>query len=64
MVYRNLFVAVSSVLLGYAITYEVFSIIYDTDIFTWPTENKIGYVAVGYVITSNIRKNLNNILFN
>jgi hypothetical protein len=63
MFYRSLFVAISSVLLGYAITYEVFTLVYGTNIFTWYTENKIGYVAVGYIITSNIRKSLNNILF-
>lgn len=63
MFYKNLFVAVSSVLLGYGITYEVFTFVYDTNIFTWHTENKIGYIAVGYLITSDIRKTLNNILF-
>jgi len=63
MFYKNLFIAISSVLLGYALTYELFSMVYDNNIFTWHTENKIGYMAVGYIITSDIKNTLNKILF-
>lgn len=62
MILKNLFISISSVLLGYALTYELFTLVYDDNICIWYTENKIAFVAVGYVLTSDIKKTLNFIL--